>query len=406
MKNFYKKFALLVINQALNLKEGDILHIKGEVVHKDFFHIVERLAYQRGVKYVEIEIVSPQSIINRCNYGQKENLDFMPNYFKKSFKEQADNKWHFLYVDGSQYPMALRKLNQDNFGVLHKEMIKFSKPAREARLRGECPWCIAALPTKKWAKQIFPHLSSPQAFKKLRDIMFKIYKLDKDNPQQEWAKQDKILKERGKFLNKENFSYLLFKNSLSELKISLIPEGKWLGGSEKNTKGKSFLPNLPTEEVFTTPDCRGTSGRVKVTKPVEVLGNWVYDAYFEFENGKVKNYTASKGKELLDNFFNIDKRNKYLGEVALVDINSPINIKDTVFHSILFDENASCHIALGSGFPNTFDKNYSEKELLQMGCNKSSSHIDFMIGSDDLSVKGFKSNGSSVDIISQGIFVL
>ncbi len=235
-----------------------------------------------------------------------------------------------------------------------------------------------------------------------------ILRLDQKSPSEAWKRQDQILKARSKTLNELKFDHVHFEGPGTDLKVFLGPQTIWDGGSHATFDRRAYMPNIPTEEVFTAPDYRKTEGRVLVTRPVKVLENQVLDAWFEFSEGRVTDFGAKAGKEWLERYFAIEEASRYLGEVALVDVSSPIFQSGRIFESILFDENAACHIALGSGFPTAIKggDSLSDDELKKLGCNIAIVHTDFMIGSEKTSVSGIAKNGKRVPIISKGRFVI
>ncbi len=405
MEKIYDKFADLLLKTGIGLQEGGKLVLTAEPVHWDFINRLEQRAYELGAAYVHTELYHPKGLINRCNYRKEEYIDYVPSFQKSIIDTYVEEEWSFIYFDGMEDPDILGKLNQDSFASYQKALLKITKPAKLARIKGKCPWCISALPTDNWAKKIFGDDATKEDLWKL---LADIYRLDEEDPSAVWKEHSDKLMERSDFLNKNGVRKLHFIAEDTDLQITLSPLSRWKGGGDISQKGVFYLPNIPTEEVFTSPDYRLTEGRVKVTRPVKVLGDYVKGAWFEFKDGKVVDYGADKGRELLENFFKIDPKALYLGEVALVDVTSPIYQSEKIFHSILFDENATCHIALGSGFPMTYAEsdNKSEEELNELGCNKAMLHTDFMIGSDKLSVTGFKDNGEEIKIIENGKFVI
>ena len=261
---------------------------------------------------------------------------------------------------------------------------------------GRIPWCVAALPTPEWAAKVMQREASDEAAEALWQTMLPILRLDREDPKAAWRENSDLTERRGIDLTSGNFEIYHFKGPGTDLKVYSNPNHVWEGGDLMSDAGHVFIPNIPTEEVFTTPDWRRTSGRASVTRPVEVLGANVDKAWFEFEGGRVVDYGASEGKEKLDAYFEIDEQARYLGEVALVDSSSPIFQSGKVFHNILYDENAACHIALGSGYPTAVkggvDMNAEEQSAA--GINQSILHTDFMIGSEEVNVIGIAADGT------------
>lgn len=398
----FQKYARMVLNTGLNLQAGQCLAIRCEPVHWELAGVIEAEAYRLGAKLVDTEYSHPQSSVSRSLYQHEQHLGFVPEFQSAKVREMIGDKWSFLRLDGMADPDLAKQIDQKRNAVTVKAQRTVTKPLSLAMLDGTCSWCISPAATDGWARQM--GLSGKDA---LWEELIPILRLDHDKPETAWQKHSATLASRCETLNSFAIDYLRFTGPGTELKIHINPHAQWKGGAFASDAGLQFMPNLPTEEVFTVPDSRKTSGRVAVTRPVNVLGDQVRDAWFEFEAGKVTGYGASYGKKLLDEFFSIDPKARYLGEVALVDASSPIFKSGKVFNSILLDENAACHIALGSGFPSVMKglEKKSEDELDELGCNKSLLHTDFMIGSDKISVTAHTRSGKEVAVLRDGIFV-
>ena len=238
-------------------------------------------------------------------------------------------------------------------------------------------------------------------------MLIRVLRLDKTDPVAEWKSLGEKLISRSKVLTEMNLDKLIFTGPGTDLEIGLNKGSFWLGGPAKAANGRAFLPNIPTEEVFITPDYNRTNGKVKVTKPVKVLENSLTGIWFEFKDGKVIDFGSDNCTDILEKFLNTDEGARFLGEVALVDKNSGVHRSGYIFNSILYDENAACHIALGRGFPSCFsnkDELITPEEMKKSGCNYSLVHTDFMIGSEVINVTGVTQDGKKVEIIKDGEF--
>ena len=271
-------------------------------------------------------------------------------------------------------------------------------------------WCIAPCPTPGWARQVLGDgPTDPEAaVRELWALLAPILRLDRPDPVSEWMRHTQSLAARARVLNAWGLESLRFIGPGTDLEIGLLPRSRFACAEAVSAKGTRFIMNMPTEEVYVTPDSRRAQGHVRCTRPVKVMGVPVEEARFEFADGAVRHATARRGGEALQKYLDIDPYARRLGEVALVDASSPVARADRVFHSILLDENATCHIALGGGCPDTIEGGLemSEEELRAMGCNMSLVHTDFMIGSEELSVTGTSPDGSRHEIIRRGRFVL
>ena len=283
--------------------------------------------------------------------------------------------------------MLFRSVDQVIAGEAAK-ISRTSKPLYKKRQsNNEIPWCIASVPTFGWAKKVFPNSSDPK--QDLENAIFKMCFIDKEDPLKEWDDMCTENSKRCELLNKYNFKELHYQNSLgTDLHVCLNKDALWAGGAEYLQDGRLSIMNLPTVEVFTTPFYNGTTGVVYSSKPLVYNGVIMDEFMIEFKDGRVINYTAKKGLEMLKSIIEADEYSAYLGEAALVEHESMISSSNILFYETLYDENASCHLALGNGFPscvkNALDN--SKLELLEKGINQSDVHVDFMIGTKDLNI--------------------
>ncbi len=275
----------------------------------------------------------------------------------------------------------------------------------------EVAWCIAAVPTKSWATKVFPDLSPTQAMNKMWEMIYEACYVKEDNdPVQVWKEHIELLEARAKKLNEYQFKTLVYKNSLgTDLSIDLVKNHVWVAArSVQSRNGLYFVPNIPTQEIFTMPSKDGVNGVVFSSKPLSHNGIIINNFYLRFENGKVVEYHAEEGEEVLKQVIEFDEGASHLGEVALIPYDSPISNQGIVYQETLFDENASCHLALGQSFlENIVDgEKLGEDEVFNLGGNKSFMHVDFMIGTEDLEIDGIKEDGEVVKVFSKGNFAI
>ncbi len=408
-KEIYEKYANLLLETGINISEGQSIKIGAEPIHWDFVNILEELAYKKGAKFVRCEIDHPRSTVIRSQHQKDQYLGTIPTYMEKTFDTYVEEQWAFMRFDGAEDPEIYSEVDQKRNAANVKALRQASKKMMEAAMSGRCRWNVAGLPTPKWAAKVMGGEPNQKTFEAFWKVMIPILRLDREDPAAAWKELSDTLKKRSKFLNDKKLASVHFTGPGTDLNIELLPQSQWVGGAIESTDGKIFFPNLPTEEVFTAPNAAKTNGTVRVTRPVKVLGEAVHNAWFKFDQGQVVDYGAdNKGKELLTQYFEIDPKAKFLGEVALVDVSSPIFKSEKIFDSILFDENAACHIALGNGVSMGIqggDK-MKEDELEQLGCNKSLLHTDFMIGSPEVSVTGKTFSGETIQIIDKGSFTI
>ena len=266
-------------------------------------------------------------------------------------------------------------------------------------------WCIAGVPGAAWAKKVFPELSKKAAIEALWEAILKTSRADDGNGIENWKAHDEDLKARCDYLNSLRLKKLHYTSSNgTNLTVGLIPGVIFLGGGETNLKGDFYQPNIPSEECFTSPMKGEAEGIVYSTKPLSYQGNLIKNFWVKFEGGKAVDVHAEEGEEALRSILSLDEGAAYLGECALVPFDSPINNTGLLFYNTLFDENAACHLALGRGFTNLYPnyEKYTEDQIHEFGINKSMSHVDFMIGSKDLSIVGTTEDGKEVQIFKDG----
>jgi aminopeptidase len=321
----------------------------------------------------------------------------------------VEEDWAMIVLVGTEDPYILASLDPERNTKAVKAVAEAAKPFRKAIQNNTIQWTVVFAPTEILAGKIMNMSPSPEAIDRLWKVLTPILHLDDDDPSATWIKSGENLKRRASVLNTLKLKEVYFKGPGTDLKIVLSQKTVWKGGSSVSEKGIEFSPNIPTEEVFTAPDFRETEGRVRITRSVFVpaIGKMIEGAWLEFSAGKVTDYGADKGRDVLDQYLAIDPAAAYLGELALVDSSSPIFKSGKIFYNILFDENASCHIALGSAYPGCYEGGgkMSDDELKANGINVSNLHTDFMIGSPDVDVTGKTWDGRKIDIIINGEFV-
>ncbi len=282
--------------------------------------------------------------------------------------------------------------------------MKVIKPYRD-EMENKYQWCIAAVPGEKWAKKVFPNDSKKVAVEKLWQAILYTSRADGENPIDAWNDHNEDLHQRCAYLNSLGIKELKYKSSNgTDLTVGLIHDGIFCGGAGDSLKGITYNPNIPSEECFTSPKKGQADGIVYATKPLSYRGQLIENFYMKFENGKVIEAHAEKNEELLNEMINMDENSCYLGECALVPYDSPIRSSGITFFNTLFDENACCHLALGMGFADCIKdyEKYTLDECREKGVNDSIIHVDFMIGSEDLSIDGATFDGKTVAIFKNG----
>ena len=402
-KQRLKKYAQLIVDCGLNVQKGQEVRIQCGLDQPEFVAMVVEECYKRGATKVTVKwSYMPVSKINYV-YRSLETLSAVTEVEKAEWQERVDNLTCLLWLD-SDDPDGLNGTDNEKISKANMARYPIIKPYRDA-LENKYQWCIASVPGKEWAQKIFPELSAEDAIEKLWDAILYTSRVD-DDPVAAWDKHNKNLAEKCEFLNNYQFDSLEYKSSNgTNFKVGLNEKGIFCGGGE-TTLGSNiyFNPNIPSEEVFTSPVKGRAEGIVVATKPLSYQGKLIENFKIEFKNGKAVKVWAEKNQDLLEKMIAMDEGAAYLGECALIAYDSPINNTGILFYNTLFDENASCHLALGRGFNNCLKdyEQYTNEQCHELGINNSMIHVDFMIGSKDMSIVGVTKDGKRVQIFKDG----
>ncbi len=407
MKNFnhmLDEYAKLCVKVGINLQKGQPLVINSPVEGAEFVRLVAKHAYAAGAKQVHVNWNDETLTKLKYENAPMEVFENFPKWYADGLEEFAKDGAGYLSIY-SEDPELLKEIDPKKIAANNKAASTALKKFRKYTMNNINSWCVVSIPTKGWAKRVFPDVSEEEAMEKLWDAIFKATRMDLEDPIKAWEDHVKNTEEKVKFLNEKKFKKLYYKSSNgTDLEIEL-PEGHiWAGGGDYNSKGIFFVANMPTEEVFTMPLRTGVNGVVYSTKPLNYGGNLIDDFKLKFKDGKVVDFEAERGYEVLKDLFALDEGAKHLGEVALVPYDSPISNSNIIFLNTLFDENASCHLAFGKAYPTNIEggENMTDEELEKAGVNDSLTHVDFMVGSKDLSIIGETKDGEKVQIFENG----
>lgn len=402
-----KKYAELIVKTGINLQKKQQLFISSPIECADFARVIAEQAYEAGAINVIVDYNDEKLSLIKYNKATMESFEKEPKYFAMAREQLIKEKTGFISISASD-PELLKGIDPNKISTQVKTTSRTMKNASAAMMSNEVPWCVVSIPTKGWAKKVFPDLSESEAVEKLWEAIFSIVRADKESPVSAWEEHLLKLKNRIEYLNEKNFKYLYYKSEGTDLVVELPQGHEWLGGAEYTKDGIKFVANMPTEEVFTLPKRDGVNGYVTSKKPLNYGGNLIDNFKLTFKEGKIVDFTAEKGEEILKGLLDTDEGARYLGEVALVGNNSPISNLDLIFFNTLFDENASCHFAFGKAYPTCLKNsdNMSEKELMEKGVNDSLTHIDFMIGSAELEIVGETAFGEKVQVFKNGDWVI
>jgi aminopeptidase len=399
-----RKYARLSVSIGVNVQPDQILVIKSPVECANFTRMIVDEAYKIGAKEVVVHWNDEECAKFKYLNSPIEVFESYPDWMKESMLSYAKEGACFLSISASN-PELLKDVDPKKIAAAQKSSSIATREFSERLMSNKNSWSIIALPTKGWATKVFPNLSEDEAINKLWENIFNIVRVDQENPVKAWEYHKKNLIEKINYLNGKNFKSLHYTNSLgTDLNLELVDNHLWIGGAEYTPEGIEFIANMPTEEIFSMPKKTGVNGKVFSSKPLNYGGNLINNFSLTFKDGRVVDFEAKEGYESLKSLIETDEGSHFLGEVALVPFNSPISNSNIVFFNTLYDENASCHLALGKAYNLCIKDgvNKTTEEVLALGGNDSLTHVDFMIGTSDLNITGFGFDGSKTPIFING----
>ncbi|MBE5764029.1 MAG: aminopeptidase [Clostridiales bacterium] len=401
-KTALRKYAHLIAKVGANVQKGQCVTVMANVENPEFALMVTEECYKLGAKEVTVEW--RYTPLSKLHYKKRslQTLSEIHDWEIEKLKHREKVLPVLISLAGDD-PDGMKGIDQEKVSKSSIAVMKVTKPYRD-RMSDRYQWVIAAVPTKAWAKKIFPNLRTSVAVEKLWEAILFTARVNED-PVQAWEDHNKNLGDRCAYLNSLGLKELRYRSSNgTDLKVGLIDDGLFLGGGENTLSGVYFNPNIPTEEVFTSPMQGKAEGIVYSSKPLSYRGELIDNFFVRFENGVVVETGAEKNAHLLEKLVSMDEGARKLGECALVPFDSPINKTGILFYNTLFDENCCCHFALGRGFNNTLKnfENLSFAECKEKGINDSSIHVDFMIGTADLEIDGVTADGKVVPLFRKG----
>ena len=405
-----EQYAQLLVECGVNIQEGQSLVISAPVECADFVRTVTEKAYERGASDVIVDW--HDEVVSRLGYESKpmEAFEKFPSWKALLRNENAENGAAYLSLTAEDPDWARNvdpeKIKTNNIAardacnVLHDKM-NF----------GQIQWCIAGVPSEKWAAKVYPGIIKKFQPVSVKEMLWNAI-LDTarvpavgGNATEQWKEHEQVFEERKKTLNGLNIKTLHYQNELgTDFTVDLPERAVWHGGNATTVDGVTFAPNIPTEEIYCSPDFRTANGVLYAAMPLVHNGQIIEDFWIRFENGRAVEWDAAKGKDTLTAIIETDEGSHHLGEVALVPFDSPIRNLGMLFYNTLYDENASSHVALGVSFPECIEGGVgmTRDELVENGLNDSKTHVDFMIGTEDLSISGITSNGGEFLIFENG----
>ncbi|WP_438447243.1 aminopeptidase [Gorillibacterium sp. sgz5001074] len=398
-----EKYAELVLRVGVNIQPGQVLMVEAPLETVEFTRIVVCKAYEAGAKYVQVNWDDEAITRIRFESAPDESFSYYPEWTAKMMEQLAEGNGALLNIkvpDPELYK-----------GIDSAKVSSASKAASVARQKFQgyvrkstFSWCLVKAPTRAWADKVFADLPEEERVTAMWETLFRMNRVDRDDPVGAWGEHLETLLAKRKVLNAKQYRRLHFRAPGTDLSVEL-PQGHiWLGGGKANDAGVVFVANMPTEEVYTMPHRTGVNGTVTSTMPLNLNGRLVDRFSITFRDGRVTGYKAEVGEEHLASLLDTDEGAKYLGEVALVPYDSPISNLNRIFYNTGIDENASCHLALGSAYPTNLENGtkLSREELLARGANVSMAHTDFMIGSAELEIDGELPDGTVEPVFRKG----
>ncbi|MDR2465009.1 MAG: aminopeptidase [Streptococcaceae bacterium] len=406
MENFnllLEKYASLIAEVGLGVKQGHVVSINSSVEQVELTRLVVQKCYQLGAKEVGViwsdEIVAKELLLHA-------DEDVLSTVTKTSLTlqdELLEKKAARLSIVSSN-PNSLKGVPSERINLFQTAQGKARRPLSAAIQSNQVSWSVVCAASPGWAKIVFPSLPEDEAVEALWDAIFKSTRIYDENPIQSWMEHDQKLAKKADFLNEQQFDRLHYTAPGCDIVFGMPENHHWEGAGSKNERGDSFMANMPTEEVFAAPDAKRVDGIIQSTRPLSYAGTIIDGMKFTFKDGKVVDFSAEKGEDVLRDLLNTDEGSQRLGEIALVPDPSPISQSGITFFNTLFDENASNHLAFGSAYAFSLEggESMSEEELKQGGLNRSNVHVDFMVGGPKMDIDGIKKDGTIIPIFRNG----
>lgn len=403
-KENLKKYAELLVATGINVSEGHTVVLSIDVDQAPLARLISEAAYERGAKKVIVNWAD--DALTRIDYTHQdlETLKDVPEYKIAEMNYIIEEGASRISVRSSD-PDALAGLDSDKIAETQKARGAAFRPMMDATQSNKLSWLVASAAGEEWAAKVFPELkTTEEQVDALWNAIFEAVHLYEEDPIAYWAEKVDTLQAKADELNQEAFTALHYKAPGTDLTVGLPKGHRWEGAGSTNARGELFVANMPTEEVFSAPDANRVDGVVVSTKPLSYAGSIIEGMEFHFEDGKVTKVTAEKGEEVIQKLITQDEGAARLGEVALVPDESPISQSGLTFFNTLFDENASNHLALGSAYAFSLQggTEMSREELREAGLNESDTHVDFMIGSDQMDIDGIREDGTTVPVFRNG----
>ena len=386
------KYAELAVHVGANVQPGQTVFVQGYVEHAELVRAIARAAYAAGARYVDTRYIDNHVRHSMIDLGPDGTLDFTPDWMKSYMDAQAGQA--LIAVHGDPEPLLMADLDPERVG--RARMKEAAEIHRRQLADRQVNWTIVAYPNEGWAAQMF---GDPDVERLWESVAF-CTRLDEDDPVQAWREHMATLEQRAAKLTELRFDALHYSGPGTDLTVGLLPNARWMSALFRTASAIEYVPNMPTEEVFTTPDCRRAEGTIRSSRPLVLDGDIIEGLQLTVKDGKIVDVQADKGAGIVRGQLEVDDRAAYFGEIALVDGTSRVGQTHTTFFDTLYDENATCHIAYGFGVPEVFDGEPGE------GMNISGVHTDFMVGGPELAVDGITKDGRAIPILREDVWQL
>ena len=401
-KSVLRKYAQLIAKCGVNVQKGQEVEILAELDQPGFVRMVVEECYRLGAKKVIVDWTDQKTSRLHAKYRSLETMSKMEKWEKERWQHRVDEIPCRIYIE-SEDPDGLKDVDQNKMQKANQKLYPIIRKYRD-QLENKYQWCICAVPGEAWAKKLFPNLRKSQAIEKLWEAILSTSRVT-DDPIKAWDEHNKDLLSRCNYLNSLGIDELHYTaGNGTDLTVGLMELSQFNGGGDTSLSGIYFNPNIPSEECFTSPKRGRAEGIVYATKPLSFMGQLIDNFWIRFKEGRAVEWHAEKNNEMLTKMIEMDEGSHYLGECALVPVDSPISNSGLLFYNTLFDENAACHLAIGLGFADCVKgfENMTLDECRALGVNKSMIHVDFMIGCADMNITAKTRDGREVPIFRNG----